>query len=330
MFSVELKHTLEKNRLYQSLEPHELDLLIAHSKIVSFSSGELIIKQGRHSDGIYLILEGMTTIAGQIVGEGVTHLASLAPGRIFGASSLIIKGPHATSMIADTPVKCLFIPKKYLEMLSLFYPGTKYKIMRELADNVSERIKTLTEKVSEIMLNTEMIKRSLFGEVIKSLTHPSPITLQETEMDLQEWQAVFSASAIDDLFSQGDLIKTVNQCTLIQEGEENASCYFVLKGAVQSSLIKKNKVAKISILGPLSFFCPLSFIDENSSQSLVNYTTCERAILLKFDKTLLDELQLKNSKLWYKIFDVIVESFFFLSQFLEKLDMRINSENYNR
>ncbi len=330
MLSMELKDNLEKIRLYQSLEAQELELLLTHSKIISFAPGELIIKQGTKSAGIYLILEGRVTIAGQIVGEGISNLASLLPGRLFGGSSLILKDRHATSMLAEKETKCLLIPEKFFELLSLFYPSTKYKIMCELAANASQRIKTLTAKISEFMLNTEMTKRSIFGEVIKSLSKPTAITLEEVGMDLQEWQAVFAAASFDDLFCQGDLIKTTNHCTLISAGEERASCFFVLKGAVQSSLIKQNKVAKISILGPLSLFCPLVFIDEGSTQSLVNYTTCERTILLKFEKAQLDEIQVKNIKLWYKIFDAIVESFFFLVQYLEKLDIRINSEIYNR
>ncbi len=327
MLNLELKAALKNNRLYQSLEPQELDLLLAHSKLRPFSAGELILKQGGKSGGLYLVLDGKVTLCARIVGEGNAKLAMLTQGRIFGGSSVISQGPHPTSVFAETAVQCLFIPEEFLEMLAVFYPGMRHKIMRELAIHIGERITILTEKISKDISGADMIKRPIFSEMIKSLSKPSP--LQEAELQEEELQKVFSILSLDEMLSYGSLIKTTSQSTLIQEGEGEVCCYLVLKGAVQSSLVKQNKLAKISILGPLSLFCPLTLINPEAP-SLIQYASYERAVLLKLDQACFDEMQKKNLKLWYRVFDALVESWVLLGCSLEKLDIRINSEIYNR
>ncbi len=117
------------------------------------------------------------------------------------------------------------------------------------------------------------------------------------------------------------------QCTLLQENEKNLSCYIVLRGAVQSSIIQDNKFAKLSVLGATNLFC--NKIDDIPI-SIINYTTCERAVLLKISDANLTMLQNNNKELWYKMSEQICKSFAALESAAEKLDIRLNSELYNR
>lgn len=329
MQKLDLKGALEKIRFYQTLEPQELDLLLAHSELRSFSRGELILKQGCKSDGLYVILKGSVMIAARVVGEGNAKLASLTQGSLFGGSSLISKGPHATSVLAELPIECLFIPETFLEMLALFYPKTRYKIMQELAMHISERITILIQKVLQDIAEAEMVRRPILSEMIQSLTKASILTAEEKASEEDDLREVCFPLSVNEILHYGDLIKASSRCTLIQEGDDEAPCYLVLKGAVQSSLITQNKVAKISILGPSSLFCPLSLAD-SGAHSYVHYATCERAVLLRLDQGRFAEMQKDNLTLWYKTFDQIVTSFVFLGYYLEKLGIRIRSELYNR
>ena len=333
MKTPEIKKDLEANNLYKSLEPHELETLIVHAKHSSFPAGTTIIKQGSKSEGIYIILEGSVIIAGQIVGEGRVNLTSLKQGNIFGGSSIIVNGPHATSVIAETEVRCLMISAKLFEMFSIFYPGMKYKIAKEVAENACNRLIQVSEKIKLAMSTIDMTTLSIFGEVVRSLTKPSLLTPEEVSLNINDLRHSYPLSLFNgehnEILKRSILIKAPNQCPLIEQGDKDSSSYLVLKGAVQSSLVLKHKLAKVSVLGPLSLFSPISVIHDQMP-ALYNYTTCERAILLKIEKATLNELQLKHPAIWYKLFDVICESFIVLGRFTEKLDIRINSETYNR
>lgn len=333
MHHSEIIHLLEKNKLYQSLDAQELDALILYTKVVSIKADTVIIPQGKKSDGIYLLLHGTITIAGQVVGEGRVDLTCLQEGALFGGSSVIVNGPNAVSVIAKTEVHCLFMSAEIFAMLTVFYPSLKYKMMRQIAENACHRLLSVADKIMAVTSHSNMAKRTLLDSVVRSFIKPVKTTYEEQAIDIQELQlrppfSLFTNSQ-NAILEQAVLIKAPRQCTLIEEGKNTPVIYVVLRGAVQSSIIQKNKVAKIAILGPLTLFCPLSLI-KGDFPSIVNYTTCERALLLKIEKKILDEFQAKHLSFWYKLFDLVYESFITLGRFTEKLDIRLHSEIYNR
>ncbi len=333
MQSAEFKTLAQTNKLYQSLDPQELEFLLAHAKQVLFSSGETIIQQGKKSAGIYVILAGTVIIAGQVFGEGRVSLASLKKGSIFGGSSVIVNGPNATSVIAETEVQCLLISTALFEMFSLFYPSMKYKIMKEIAENSCNRLITVADKIRMVVSGMDMKARPIFGQFVESLTKPAEVSYEDVSLDRKQLEAMPPISIFNNdgnaLLKSAIILLATNQCTLIEEAQKDCSSYFVVKGAVQSSIVEKKRVAKISILGPGSLFFPIPLINDQFP-SRIHYTTCERSILLKVDQKFFNELQHNNIKLWYKLFDLLCESLIVLVRFTEKLDIRVTSEIYNR
>jgi CRP-like cAMP-binding protein len=184
------------------------------------------------------------------------------------------------------------------------------------------------------MAEADMAKRSVFGEVIKSLTKPEIINFADAEINTDQLRnspffASFNNDEYSALLKHSSLLKASKQCTLIHEGEKNTSYYIILFGAVQSNIVHNNKIAKISVHGPTALICSVSAIDKNLP-SIINYTTCERAILLKITESDIESIQNDCIQLWYKLFDLTCESFATLERSTEKLDIRLNSELYNR
>ncbi len=333
MLSTELKDVLIKTTLCEHLDSNELDMLISHSKIISFAAGDTILQQGKISDGMYIILEGTAVVTAKILGKGVTTLVTLQFGNFVGLMSTIGKWPNATSVIANGQVQCLLMTNIYLEMLSLFSPETKYKIIRAVTKEISERLKNMHNKITTFMKQADMATRSLFSEVIKSLTKPEPITYEQASINLNLLKNVqpfdaFSNEEYDTLIKHGSLITAAKQCTLVQEKEKTLSCYIIIRGAVQSSIIQDNKLAKLSVLCPMNLFCSIPSIDDTSF-SIINYSTCERALLFKVNDSNLVMIRNNNKELWFKISELICKSYASLQRSAEKLDIRLNSELYN-
>ena len=334
MLSAELKDALLKTPLCENLDSHELDMLITQSQFVSFATGEIILQQGKKSKGLYIIIEGTAVVTARILGEGTTTLATLDHGNFVGVMSTIGKWPNATSIIASSNVQCLHITEIYLEAVALFFPETKYKLNKSVMKELCSRLLKVHDKITAFMSQADMISRSLFGEVIKSLTKPDSITFERAGIELnllKKFQPfdVFSADEFDILLQQSSLISAVKRCTLIPENEHAKTCFIVIRGAVQSSIIQNNKFAKLAVLGPMSLFCGISLIDE-SAVTFINYTTCEQAILLKITGEQMDNVQKNYKALWFKLTDLICKSFALTDRSAEKLDIRLNSELYNR
>lgn len=319
---------------YLDLDEKELELLISHNKFMNFSPGEIILQQGKRNVGMYIILKGTALVTGKILGEGGTYISTLGPGNLLGEISLIEKRECPASAIASSPVECLLISNEYFAVLSLLFPETKYKILTAITKEVTGRLKDMHKKITSYISHSDMTAGSMFGEVIKSLTKPTTITSSEADYDLKELRQAqlfeeFTNEEFDELMQHTSLIKAPKQCTLVQEGEKKSSCYILLRGAVQSSIVQDNKTAKLSVLGPLSFLSSISSIDETSA-AIINFTTCEHAILLKISEAALTYFRKNNSNLWYKLFDLICQSLVSLERAADKLDIRLNSELYNR
>jgi CRP/FNR family cyclic AMP-dependent transcriptional regulator len=333
MLSSEFNETLKSSQPFRHLESHELNRLMTYCEVVTFSDGETIIQQGKLSKGMYIILEGNALVTAKVLGRDTLKLATMTRGSFIGEVSMIEKALCTITVIANEQVKCLLVSSNYFDMLTLFFPEIRYKISKAITEEVCHRIKDTRTKITELISNIDMTTLSLFNEVIQSLTKPTNINFDDARINLkhlknQSFFNLLNENEYEELLKESTLIDCPPQCSLIKEHDENTSYFIVLRGAVLSSINKNKKTAKLSVLSPVSLLCSLSHID--GAPAVINYSTCEHALLLKITPSHLNHIQKENIQLWYKIYDFICTSFLSLERSTSKLYIRLNSELYNR
>lgn len=331
--NAELKQALLQSRLCKYLDLNDLDMLITYSKIITFKAGEEILAQGRICNGTYIIIEGEALVTAKVLGVGMINITVLDKGSFIGEISQLLKTASTVSVVAKTAMECLFVTSSYFDMLTSFFPATKYKIGKAVLEDVSFRQKNLHKKITAFLSQSHMVSKSMFGEVIQSLNWPRQIELQDLKINYSQLRQMhffsdFTDEQLDILFAHSEVLDAARHCTIIREGEKAPVCYLIMRGAVQSSVRQINKIAKLSVLSPLQLFCCMSFID--GTPSLFDFTTCERTILLKFTPENMEDLKERNTEIWYLLHDEICKSFAALEQAVSKLDIRLNSELYNR
>lgn len=334
MITSEIKNTLLTTRLNLFLKPNEIDTLLKYTEVVTFEPNEIVLCQGKKSEGLYFIIEGRADVTAKILGEGVINMEQLGHGNFIGQISVIENGPSSTSVIAKTPLICLLIKSNYFNVLPLFFPNIYYQITHAILHEVFERLKFIENKIKKLMDELHMTSASLFGVIIKSLIKASTIDFDNAGIDKKKLKNldffnIFNEDEYEELIKHATLIQTPVNYVLIHENEVEPNLYIILQGAVQSSIAQHNKFAKLFVLGPISLFCNISIID-SKLPSLIHYTTCERAIILKMTTSDLAIIKKSHIQLWYKIFDLICKSFIALEKAANKLDIRLNSELYNR
>ncbi len=321
------------NTLGGYLNPGELELLLKHSQISSSQNGEILVHQGEQIEAVYLILEGQVLVTAKIMCQGITNLETLQPGNFLSPIGFIGSGPCPTSFKAISPVLYLTIPNSYFELLAVDSPETKYKIFRVIAGQICNRLKILHDRVTAYISNSDMTSLSFFGKVIDSLNQPKKINTEITiYKDLLEQFLLFKSFTQDEfetIFKHFILLDAPKNCTLINEGEKSASCYLVIYGAVQSCILQDNKRAKLSVIGPGTLLASTGCIETNLSFN-VSYITCEQTILCKISEATLHLIKESHPQLWYKLFNLICGSLGALKKSIDKLDIRLNIENYNR
>lgn len=333
MITSEQKNALLTTRLCQYLNASELNILLEHSSAVSFAAGKMILKQGKMTDGLYIILKGTAIVTAKILGEGTITLAKLGHGNFIGEISVIDNGPCAASVITTSAVECLFIKTPLFNALLLFFP-IKYQMLKAITHEVCERLIETQKKIIAYMTASEIIEKSIFGIIKESLTKHTIISFEDAKIDHEKLKKLdffnlLTQKEYDELIQNATLISAPNNCVLIKEQDSEMACYIVLRGAIQSSIVYDHKVAKLFVLGPYKLFCNLSTFD-NTLPSIIQYTTCEQAILLKISADKLAAIQNNNTALWSKIFELICKSFVMLERYTDKLDIRLHSEIYNR
>jgi CRP-like cAMP-binding protein len=323
-----------ESEIGQSLDANELAIILSHNKIVDFGPGKLILKQGKMSNGIFIIIQGDVIVTAKMLGEGFANIETLEAGNFIGDISYIENVPCSTSFIAKNHVQCLFLSDVYFKLITNYFPQTKYKILIVIAKLACDRLLKLHHKISEVITNSDMITRSFFTEVMQSLTRPEKITFEESHLKASDLNRLpmfseLNRSDIEILLKHVVPLMAPKQCTLIDKNNESGACYIVIYGAVQSSIIQKNKIAKLSVIGPVTLFAWPTFIDRETSFA-ITFSTCEKALLLMIDSPTLLFFQNEHASLWYKLFDLICLSILALEKSVAKLDLRLQIEAYNR
>lgn len=329
-----LLNQLEGSQLGNYLDQYELNILLKHCKIVEHPIGDTILRQGKETEGLYIIIDGNVIVTARIMGQGITNIETLGQGNFLGEVCFIEQAPCPMSVIASNHVRCLLITNTYFELLSIYYPETKYKILHAIARQVCGRLKRMHDKVNEYIANSDMASLSFFGRVVQSFNLPKQTVFEENGINRTLLQQkplfkLFSQDEIEELLEHMDLLEAPKNCKLIHEGDKKASCYIVILGAVQSSIMRDNKLAKLSVIGPGTLFASVACVD-NDSPFTITFITCEQAVLLKLSETALNFFQQNKPQLWCKLFSLICGSLVALEKSIDKLDIRLHIEAYNR
>ncbi|MCE0721792.1 MULTISPECIES: cyclic nucleotide-binding domain-containing protein [Legionella] len=316
------------------LNPLELELLVKYAKTSSFTEGETIVHQGERADSVYLILEGTVLVTARVMSESVTNMETLQPGIFFTASSFIEDEPCSTSFIASSTVLCLVIPRSYFELLSADFPETRYKLLQVIAQQICNRLKTVHDIITSFISDSDMTSLSFFERMIYSLNQPKKIIFEASTIDKSEIENLllyksFTQDEIDTLLKQFVILNAPKNCKLVNEGDNTASCYLVIYGAIQSCIIQDGKLAKLSVIGPGRLIASIGCVEHDVLFNFT-YVTCEHTILCKLSESTIQLIQKNNPRLWYKLFNLIFESLVALKKSIYKLDIRLHIENYNR
>ncbi|WP_133130569.1 Crp/Fnr family transcriptional regulator [Legionella yabuuchiae] len=326
---------LETGSLADYLKPEQIAMLIHQCKAFSFLKGQCIIQQGKPVEGVFIIVEGKVDIVVKILGEGNTKFETLEHNGFIGGISFIEKGLSPTSAIAQTPVVCLFLSATYFDFLNAIDPDARYKITKAINTQLCLSMKYTHDRAVELITQSPMLSLSFIGRALQSVTEPTKLPLPGEDdpklnsLLLNPLFYNFTNEEKSELLEHSCFIKAPKNCILLHEGEKKSSCFVVLHGAVQSSILQDNKLAKLSVIGPGSLFAGVACIDKESTFT-ISFITCESSILFKLSEEDLNYFKQEKSIVWYKLFNLISQSLVALGKSINKLDVRLHIEKYNR
>jgi CRP-like cAMP-binding protein len=100
--------------LFSSLAPRHLRRLADLTEEQRYMEGARIVREGDIGDTFYVILEGEA----KVKSKSGRQVNRLRPGDFFGEISVLDGGPRTASVVADTPLVMLALPRAaFLKMI---------------------------------------------------------------------------------------------------------------------------------------------------------------------------------------------------------------------
>lgn len=145
---------LEGVPLFGGLSKGALATLLAHSRVVRFEEGDLIVREGEPASEMYVVLAGGVAVMKRPSVGGMTvadqMLCCLAAGDCFGEMSLIDIQPRSASIRAHTTTDLLCISHDEFSRL-LAVDITAYTLITQnIAREISRRLREANRVIARL------------------------------------------------------------------------------------------------------------------------------------------------------------------------------------
>jgi CRP-like cAMP-binding protein len=110
------RKTLAESVVFDQLSPSELDLIMAHCRLVNEPAGHEVLQEGRKGNGLYVVLEGSVEVflpersVSGLKRPSRVRLNVLGSGRCLGEYSLIDDQPSSASAQTVAAARLCFLP----------------------------------------------------------------------------------------------------------------------------------------------------------------------------------------------------------------------------
>ena len=121
--------------LFAGLSRRHLRRLADLAEEVRFGAGRTIVQYGSPGNTFFVIVEGRVKV---LAGYSSRAFARLGPGDFFGELALLDGGPRTASVVAETPLVAIRIPRAGFRKMLKSEPDISLKLLEEL----SRRLRT--------------------------------------------------------------------------------------------------------------------------------------------------------------------------------------------
>ncbi len=138
---------LKENSLLEGLSDVECAVVLALGERCEMNQGVVLFAKGSEADGVWLLEKGVVNILAG--GDDSTRFSSLGPGQFFGEISLVDGKPRSATAQTGSPVSALLLDKAAIAALAEQAPAAALKIMRNIAKELSYRVRLSSALLAE-------------------------------------------------------------------------------------------------------------------------------------------------------------------------------------
>ena len=146
---------IKDNALLRNLTEQEVSIVIELGTQRNVAKGEVLFRKDELADGVWLLQEGTVSIlSGPKEDSFASRLATFGPGQFVGEMGLIDGRTRSATVRADAPVLALFLDSDAIEILVQRHPYAALHITRNIALELSSRVRSSSVAPSEVKSDT--------------------------------------------------------------------------------------------------------------------------------------------------------------------------------
>lgn len=131
------------------LTTEDYEILWSKAQVANYRQHDVILKEGRLSQAIYLVRKGVVRIESAAIGRDIA-IAFLSPGEVFGEISFLEGLPTSSGVFAQEDVEVCVLNKQDLYSLLAATPGLSDRFYQSLAHNLSSRLHQTSSLVAHL------------------------------------------------------------------------------------------------------------------------------------------------------------------------------------
>ncbi len=136
--------------LLEDVTLQEIEEMGDHARVEVFPEGQVILSEGKMSQGLWLILSGKCDVI-KHCGKEPSVLSTLEPGNVFGEMSFFEMAPHSATVQAIEEVKALCLGREEFEELRETCPSISEKIAVNIVKLLSDRLRRMDVWTCELV-----------------------------------------------------------------------------------------------------------------------------------------------------------------------------------
>jgi CRP-like cAMP-binding protein len=123
------------------LTANDWALIVDKATRMEFKAGERVVQQGKRTNGIYLVLNGVATVHVPRPVVSPAALPAIGPGEVCGEISFLDDLPATASVVAKDLLQACYLDRSTLQSLFELFPHLGSRFYRSLACSLSRRLR---------------------------------------------------------------------------------------------------------------------------------------------------------------------------------------------
>ena len=142
------KIQLDQMDILKDFTPPEIQLLAQKLTPTTFKKGDRIVKEGDQDRNLFLLVKGLVSVRIQLPGSDRTkRLITYSPGVTFGELAFLDGSPRSADVWAEESTEAYMLSPAEFDLLQEESPSVAVKLIRNIALEVSERLRIRTNEV---------------------------------------------------------------------------------------------------------------------------------------------------------------------------------------